>query len=866
MLTNGTVLHGRYRIVREIGHGGMGAVYEAIDSRLQNTVAVKLCRLPGLDANRAFEREAKLLASLRHPSLPVVIDYFVDGEAQYLVMQFIEGDDLGKLLENRRDRFPSAEVVLWARTVLDALSYLHDHQPPVVHRDIKPSNLRRTPRGEIVLLDFGLAKGRSEEVALPRPDRSVFGYTLGYSPPEQILRRKTDARSDVYAVGATLYHLLTGRPPVNALDRMQAVESGRLDPLPGAHLVGPDVPETLGRLISRAMALTAADRYASARDMRAALNDCGVDQTTHVSTTDRQGASRRIDVAAPSRAEVGRQIDLLVQVRFDTSTRLGLEDWPAKVPPDEIEQGSEGLQLAYPTDPQTGRFLPARLRIKLVAPDFRVDGQPERLIEVPPDEYSKRLAFLLTPLRAGSCRINVEVYGLDDLFLGAVPVEIMAVAGAVSEQEIRVGNLVLDVVARQVAALLLGARLAAPSAPASLAAADAGSAAIPMPTSSVPMMEGAAVQIAAPAGASAPSPDTQTSGRLTGRGDEEAPSPKTGLSRVARVAAPLAVVVFAVAVLFTMRGGREGAPPVETQPATAPSAQPVTSAPVAAPPAVAPAPTETPPVATATPGSSAVPKTPTATEKPATPAPTTPPVAARSGRSSPVAPVPFKPTSTNTAEGLIAQGNLTGAARTIVGALKENPKNSELTGMIPSLYRAAEAEATNARNAADAAGVKDRPEYVDANERLQTARYSSRTAGPENAEAIVREFDAAAALFRTAAATVKSAGPDPRLVDELAIRQLLKDFVEAYNSMNAGRVRRFKPSFTEFDKNLSSTQLTISDTRIVLSPDRQTARVTLTAQYKNTYTKGAMPSASSPPAAKLTWRVQRKGDAWIFLE
>ena len=412
----------------------------------------------------------------------------------------------------------------------------------------------------------------------------MFGYTLAYAPLEQILGRKTDARSDVYAVGATLYHLLTGYPPVNARDRSRAVASGTPDPLPAAHLVGADIPENLGRLIARAMALDGADRYASARDMRAALNECGVDQTTHVSTPDHHGASRRIDVAAPSRAEVGRQIDLLVQVRFETSTRLGLEDWPSKARPTEIEQVSEALQLAYPTDPQTGGVLPARLRIKLVAPDFRVDGQADRLIEVPPDEYSKRLAFLLTPLRAGSCRINVEVYGLDDLFLGAVPVEIVAVAGAVSEQEICVGNLVLEVVARQVAALLLGARIAAASSPAPLAAADAGSAAITMPSSSVPIVEGAASQIAAAAGASARSPDTQTYGRLTGRGDPAEQSPKRRLSRVARVTAPLAVVVFAVAVLLTIRGERQVPASVESTPAAAPTSAPgAISAPATAP-------------------------------------------------------------------------------------------------------------------------------------------------------------------------------------------------------------------------------------------------------------------------------------------
>ena len=217
----------------------------------------------------------------------------------------------------------------------------------------------------------------------------------------------------------------------------------------------------------------------------------------------------------------------------------------------------------------------------------------------------------------------------------------------------------------------------------------------------------------------------------------------------------------------------------------------------------------------------------------------------------------------NTAKGLIAQGNLIGAARAIVEGLKDNPKNSDLRGTIQQIYGAAEDEANNARKAADAAGAKDRPEYADANARLQTAKYSSRTAGPENAESIVLEFGAAADQYRAAAARVKT---DPRALDELAIRKLLADYVEAYNTMDARRVRRFKPSFTDFPSYLSSTQLTLSDTRIVVSPDRQTAAVTLTAQYKNTYKKGAMPGAISPPGLRLTWRAQRKGDVWILLE
>jgi hypothetical protein len=215
----------------------------------------------------------------------------------------------------------------------------------------------------------------------------------------------------------------------------------------------------------------------------------------------------------------------------------------------------------------------------------------------------------------------------------------------------------------------------------------------------------------------------------------------------------------------------------------------------------------------------------------------------------------------NNAKGLIAQGNLIEAARAIVGGLKDNPKNSELTGMIQQLYRTAEGDATTARNAADAAGAKDRPEYADGNARLQTARNSTRTAGPENAESIVIEFGAAADLYRTAAAKVKT---DPRALDELAIRKLLYDYVGAYNSMNVQRVKRFKPSFTEFPRDLSSTQLTISDIRITLTPDRQTATVTLTTQYKNTYRRGAMAGAESPSALRFTWHVKRKGDFWIL--
>jgi serine/threonine protein kinase len=137
----------------------MGAIYEAIDQRLGNRVALKQTLVSGTQLDKAFEREAKLLARLHHPVFPTVSDYFADGEGQFLVMQFIPGDDLATLLDRQGGPFPPDQVMHWSDQLLDALDYLHTQEPPVIHRDIKPQNLKLTPRGRIILLDFGLAKG-----------------------------------------------------------------------------------------------------------------------------------------------------------------------------------------------------------------------------------------------------------------------------------------------------------------------------------------------------------------------------------------------------------------------------------------------------------------------------------------------------------------------------------------------------------------------------------------------------------------------------------------------------------------------------------------------------------------------------------
>ncbi|MEI7768618.1 MAG: serine/threonine-protein kinase, partial [Chloroflexales bacterium] len=268
MLEPGSLVIQRYQIVRLIGRGGMGAVYEAIDLRLRNTVALKQM-IGSADENaEAFEREAQLLASLRHPALPKVIDYFRDGTGRFLVMEFFSGADLAALQARRGGPFPLADVLDWADQLLAALEYLHTRTPPVVHRDIKPQNLKLTPDGQMVLLDFGLARGADQ-------DTSFFGYTLQYAPLEQIDASGTEPRSDLYALAATLYHLLSARAPANAPARAEALLAGRPDPLRPIGELNPEIVPEMGDVFGRALAIRRDSRPPSAAEAAEGGDDVG---------------------------------------------------------------------------------------------------------------------------------------------------------------------------------------------------------------------------------------------------------------------------------------------------------------------------------------------------------------------------------------------------------------------------------------------------------------------------------------------------------------------------------------------------------------------------------------------------------------
>ena len=271
MLSSETVLQQRYRIVRQLGQGGMGAVYEALDERLHRTVALKETLVETEELRRAFAREARLLANLNHPALPKVIDHFSEDAGQYLVMEYIAGADLARQLTERGQPFPIETVTRWADELLDALEYLHGNEPPIIHRDIKPANLKLSPQGRIILLDFGLAKGTAGQMTRAQASVSVLGYTPNYAALEQIQGERTGPRSDLYSLAATLYHLLTVETPVDALKRATETFHDEADPLRPIVELNPQVPRALADVLMQALALRPSQRYDNAAELRTAL-------------------------------------------------------------------------------------------------------------------------------------------------------------------------------------------------------------------------------------------------------------------------------------------------------------------------------------------------------------------------------------------------------------------------------------------------------------------------------------------------------------------------------------------------------------------------------------------------------------------
>ena len=278
-LAPNTLLQNRYLVVHLIGKGGMGEVYLAVDQRLGSAVALKRTFFAEDEIlGNAFEREARILGRLRHPVLPKVSDHFIEQENQYLVMEHISGDDLAKRLELTQKAFPLSWVLFWADQLLDALSYLHSHEPPIIHRDIKPQNLKLTDENNIILLDFGLSKSSIGDSRLSNPvsaeaSGSVIGYTPHYAPMEQIRGTGTSPRSDLYSLSATIYQLLTNIIPPDALSRADSLLNGSPDPVQPISELNAEVGKPVSDVIIKGMAVSHDLRYKNAREMQKELRD-----------------------------------------------------------------------------------------------------------------------------------------------------------------------------------------------------------------------------------------------------------------------------------------------------------------------------------------------------------------------------------------------------------------------------------------------------------------------------------------------------------------------------------------------------------------------------------------------------------------
>jgi serine/threonine protein kinase len=308
----GQMLRQRYRLLQTVGRGGMGAVYLAQDTQLgDRLVAVKemsMSRLSPQDLPRAveqFRHEAHLLASLHHPNLPIIYEYFNGEDRWYVVMSFVEGVTLQGALEAAPGRrLPAKESVRIGLELCEVLNYLHSHQPQVVFRDLKPSNIMITPQGTIYLIDFGIARHFKQEQI---KDTASY-YSVGYAPPEQYGQAQTSPRSDIYSLGATLHQMLSGHNPASKPFQF-----------PNLHLIDPTLPGSLARLIAHMLEMNEQRRPTSMAEVKAQLEkvqqaDLLAATVQADSTPDGKAKAAKSDASQPNKASAAQASPAQVDV------------------------------------------------------------------------------------------------------------------------------------------------------------------------------------------------------------------------------------------------------------------------------------------------------------------------------------------------------------------------------------------------------------------------------------------------------------------------------------------------------------------------------------------------------------------------
>lgn len=275
----GKIVHSRYRIIEKIGQGAMATVYSAEDQKTGTRFALKMM---GMFADseeetqlaiQQFEHEASLLHTLRHPNIPRVYEWFEEDNQRFLVMDLIDGEVLSRYADivSRNTKEPEyvckpTDVVNWAIQIARALQYLHEQEPtPIVYKDLKPDNLMLNTQGQIMMIDFGIAKGRDSAGQYKTIIKGMV--TPGYAAPEQYAGADTDPRTDLYALGATMYALIGGRVPPQAVDRHERIYSKAPDPLKPIRQLNRDASKELQQLIIDLMALKRDQRPQTAGDV-----------------------------------------------------------------------------------------------------------------------------------------------------------------------------------------------------------------------------------------------------------------------------------------------------------------------------------------------------------------------------------------------------------------------------------------------------------------------------------------------------------------------------------------------------------------------------------------------------------------------
>lgn len=326
MLTVNQVLQqGRYLIIDEFAQNGINGGYKAYDTVLETNVVLKETRVDFEQVTTfaqmetlksAFANEAKILTELKHESLAQVHNYFAEVNRQYLVAELIDGEFLSELMEKNKRPFSVEKAAPIADRLLDALNYLHTRVPPIVHRGIKPQDIKLTADGKVKLLIFGITAGSDAKTKIDFTNPTFDTANLHYLPLEQIwegldaasrkviansydersqqiLEKPADARSDIYSLAATLYHLFTARRPVDALERSIEILEGKTDPLPAPSEINPEVPTEISAVLMKALEIRRENRFSSAAVMRQVLQ-------TALSQTKAPEVAPSIESGAPS--------------------------------------------------------------------------------------------------------------------------------------------------------------------------------------------------------------------------------------------------------------------------------------------------------------------------------------------------------------------------------------------------------------------------------------------------------------------------------------------------------------------------------------------------------------------------------------